>query len=131
MGVRSALCWLAASGGDSGELMSRLGAASFAGGCRDGANDGGAGVGEAGIATEALDDLSVACRLVDGMSVGEGKDWITFIRAWFVRIAAFWIIETSCARLGRTASMSRGVKGIITSCAIWRNSVNHCRAADC
>lgn len=124
--------WGGSSGSDSGELMSRLGPVSFPVPvvCRDGANDGGAGVGEAGMATEAMDDLSVPCRAV-GRSVGDGKDWMTLMRAWLVRMAALWIMVTSCARLGRMARMSRGVKGIMTSCAMWRNSVNHLNAVDC
>lgn len=68
------------SGGDSGELTSRLGVLSFVVVCLDGANDGGTGVGDEGMTMEALEDLSAPCRTVGG-SEGEGSDWMTSIRA--------------------------------------------------
>ena len=96
-------------------------------------NVGTTGEGDEGIATEAFDDLSVpcvCCRPGRG-SGGTGRDWTTFMRAWFVRSAAFWIKETSWARLGKIARIRRGVKGIMTSWLMLRNSHNHRREVDC
>ena len=48
-----------------------------------------------------------------------------------MRMAASWIMGTSCARLGRIAKIKRGVKGIMTSWLMLKNSAIHRRAVDC
>ena len=46
-------------------------------------------------------------------------------------MAASWIMGTSCARLGRIAKIRRGVKGIMTSWLMLKNSAIQRRAGDC
>ena len=132
MGGRSFV--VPASGGDivsGGDARSRAAALSLpAVGCREGASEASAGVGEPGaICDAAEEDLSVPC-LVEA-SAGGGNDCITSSNALLVLRAADWIMGTWCDRLGRITEMSRGVKGTMTSSTMLRNSVSHLRAVDC
>lgn len=56
---------------------------------------------------------------------------MTFRSSLFVRMAAVWIMGAWCARFGSIASTSRGVKGTMTSCAMFMNSASHRNAVDC
>ena len=64
-------------------------------------------------------------------SCAMGRFWITLKSNLLVRLAAFWIIETWCAKFGRIAGINRGVKGTMTSGAKLTNSASHRSAVDC
>jgi hypothetical protein len=63
-------------------------------------------------------------------SGGDGWLWMTLNKSWSVRIAAFRMGSTWCARFGRMAGMRRGVKGTMVSWAKSRNSAIQRRAVD-
>jgi len=85
------------------------------------------GVGETGTVRGA-EVFSVVPRT--DPSAGEGRFCITFNKSLLVLTAAVWIMGAWCARFGRMAVISRGVKCTMTSGAKPRNSASHRKAVD-